>query len=518
MSDLTDAPHLTWPEDPESARDLRRRRRGRIAALITSLVVVLAVIGTGLGLTLRFQDRALPGSSIAGRSVTGMTADEIAALVGSDAERLEVTVTADGEETTVPLAQTGVTVDAQATAARAVASSPGPVAMIGSFFEETTYEPVIRVDEAAVAEFADSLVPADDQSPVDAQLVKDESDEDAAEDPTAWNVVEGAAGHAVDAEALGAEIAAAAGDMAPFDVTAPVTTVEPGITTAEAQEAHDTLQAAFEAPVELVGPDETFEADADDRADWFSVTADGDAGTIAIDTNADAVSAYLADVVDEVSQEPEEGIEQVDPAGAVVSTIAEPEDGVQVTNADPIAEQLLAAVAAGEAYTGELATEPVEASMTQVDAPAPDEDAESPAAKPDAAADATGEKWIDINLSSKTVTAYRGSTVVFGPVSVVTGDSTEDTPSDPGSYEIYLKYEEQDMTNASRYSPDHPDYYLTEDVPWVMYYNGGEGFHGAPWRSSFGYEGSHGCINMTVSDAKWLWDWAPMGTRVEAHY
>lgn len=519
MSDLTDAPDLNWPADPESGHDLRHRRRGRIAALLTSLVVVLALAGTGLGLTLRFQDRALPGSTVAGRSVTGMTAEEIAALVAEDASGLEVTVTTDGAEATVPLADTGVSIDADATAARAVAESPGPVAVLGSFFEESPFEPVVQVDEDAVTAFASSLVASGEQSPVNAQLVKDTSDADAEEDPTAWAVEDGAAGRAADAESLGADIAAAATALDSIAVAAEVTTVEPAITTAEAQEAHDALQARFEAPVELVGPEKTYEADADDRADWFSVATDEDAGTITVGADSAAVSEYVSEIADEVAVKAKNGIEQVDPAGVVVTAVAEPKDGLEVVNTDALVTELTAAMTAGDAFSGEFVTEVVAATMDQVDAPAdPATEEDDAPAQEEPPATPTGEKWIDINLANKTVTAYQGDTVVFGPVSVVTGDSSENNQTDVGSYEVYLKHTEQDMTNASRYPEGHPKHYFTADVPWVMYFNGGEGFHGAPWRDSFGYEGSHGCVNMTVSDAKWLWDFAPMGTRVEVHY
>ena len=40
-------------------------------------------------------------------------------------------------------------------------------------------------------------------------------------------------------------------------------------------------------------------------------------------------------------------------------------------------------------------------------------------------------------------------------------------------------------------------------------------FHGTYWHSNFGYPMSHGCINMITEDAKWLYDWAPIGTEVE---
>src|SRR5699024_484488 len=87
-----------------------------------------------------------------------------------------------------------------------------------------------------------------------------------------------------------------------------------------------------------------------------------------------------------------------------------------------------------------------------------------------------------------------------------------------GTYEIYLRYEKQDMTNEATYPEGHEKHYYNPDVPWVQYFHRGYGFHGAPWRSSFGYSGSHGCINMPVHEAKRLYDWASMGTRVEVHH
>ena len=61
----------------------------------------------------------------------------------------------------------------------------------------------------------------------------------------------------------------------------------------------------------------------------------------------------------------------------------------------------------------------------------------------------------------------------------------------------------------------------SKDVPWVTYFTGSYALHGAPWRNSFGWSGeggSHGCVNMPVSEAKWVYDWAPVGTTVVSHY
>jgi lipoprotein-anchoring transpeptidase ErfK/SrfK len=52
------------------------------------------------------------------------------------------------------------------------------------------------------------------------------------------------------------------------------------------------------------------------------------------------------------------------------------------------------------------------------------------------------------------------------------------------------------------------DYYNLPNVQWVQYFYRDYSFHGAYWHNNFGVPMSHGCINMTNNDAKWLFDWA----------
>lgn len=119
---------------------------------------------------------------------------------------------------------------------------------------------------------------------------------------------------------------------------------------------------------------------------------------------------------------------------------------------------------------------------------------------------APGEKWIDINLSRQTLTAYVGQTPVFTAV-VSTGTSR--TPTVVGTYSIYVKYLSTPMSG--------PGYYLP-NVPYTMYFYRGYGIHGTYWHNNFGTPMSHGCVNMRTSDAQWLYNWAPVGTKVVTHY
>lgn len=115
-------------------------------------------------------------------------------------------------------------------------------------------------------------------------------------------------------------------------------------------------------------------------------------------------------------------------------------------------------------------------------------------------------RWIDVNLSTQTLTAYEGSVPVFTAL-VSTGLPA--TPTVTGHFKIYSKYTAIDMAG--------PGYYLPA-VPWTMFFYRGYALHGAYWHNNFGRPMSHGCVNLSVPDAKWLFEFASVGTPVVVHY
>jgi hypothetical protein len=50
--------------------------------------------------------------------------------------------------------------------------------------------------------------------------------------------------------------------------------------------------------------------------------------------------------------------------------------------------------------------------------------------------------------------------------------------------------------------------------PHTIYYQGGYAIHGAHWYNKFGTPVSHGCINLAPNHAKWIFEWADIGTPV----
>jgi len=125
---------------------------------------------------------------------------------------------------------------------------------------------------------------------------------------------------------------------------------------------------------------------------------------------------------------------------------------------------------------------------------------------PGVVAGGNGGRWIDVNLSTQSVYAYEGDTVVN---SFVVSTGTWLTPTVTGKYKIWVKFKSTSMSG--------PGYFLP-NVPYVMYFYKGYGLHGTYWHNNFGTPMSHGCVNLRTTDAEWLYNWASVGTVVNVHY
>lgn len=119
-------------------------------------------------------------------------------------------------------------------------------------------------------------------------------------------------------------------------------------------------------------------------------------------------------------------------------------------------------------------------------------------------------RWISVNLTNQTLTAYENGQVVYR-TSVSSGLSR--TPTVTGQFRIYLRLEKQDMNGYQLGF----NYYI-RDVPYVMYFYGNYALHGAYWHNNFGQPMSHGCVNLSVPDSRWLFSFASLGTLVYVHY
>jgi len=120
------------------------------------------------------------------------------------------------------------------------------------------------------------------------------------------------------------------------------------------------------------------------------------------------------------------------------------------------------------------------------------------------------EKTIRIDLDYQTLSCLEsGREVYFCRISSgkrydpLTGEVVDTYATPAGSLLTYWKIISKNMTAGNEGSG-----YSTPAVPWCTFIaTGGVAIHGAFWHNAFGERRSHGCVNVTPEDAKWIFRW-----------
>lgn len=138
---------------------------------------------------------------------------------------------------------------------------------------------------------------------------------------------------------------------------------------------------------------------------------------------------------------------------------------------------------------------------------------------------AAGRKWLEVSVGQNRLWAYQGNELIHTTL-VSTGLAPNHT--ERGVFHIWMKFEKQTMSGFENNTGevvglgDTPvpgaTRWEVKDVPNVMYVNtDAEALHGAYWHNNFGRAMSHGCINLPLDVAAWMYGWAPIGTMVWVH-
>ncbi|GEM_PF-3874840 len=125
-------------------------------------------------------------------------------------------------------------------------------------------------------------------------------------------------------------------------------------------------------------------------------------------------------------------------------------------------------------------------------------------------------KYIEVSISEQVVRMYENGEQINSDF-IVSGKNGWTTT--PGLHTIWLKRASFRMQGNLRGE---------EWDVWTNYATfftkSGEALHDSPWRKRFGpkanraFNGSHGCINMTTSMAKFVYNWSEIGTPVFINY
>ena len=469
----------------------------RQRVLLTAAVTVPMVLGAaGVAYAAHYQERALPGSAIAGVSVAGMSRADVAGALRERAADLTVVVNADGVTRTAHLSDLGYTVDVDATLDAVFAPNKTWSSYATSLISSHDVPAAVSADAAKVEQVTTELVERTDKVGRNASVALDA-------DKKSFVVTPAVAGHTVAPESFQDVVEAAARALSPATADVTFVETEPSVTTASAEKVATQANALVSRKLAVSDGSQKHRPSTRLRASWVSIpTADGSLGSPSLD--ARKVQSWVASLAKDATIESRPGLRNVSAAGTVISVVDQARDGRVVSNADVVSKAAAAALSSGKAYSGDFDFTKVAATWKQRTVAVGAEKLAYPAAE--------GEKWVDVNLSNHTMTAYVGGRSVLGPIKMV--DGQKEKPTVVGTFKVYLKNSKMTMRGNNADGTN----YETPDVPWVSFFHQGFALHGAPWRSSFGYSGSHGCINLPVDVAKTMYDFAPIGTPVTTHF
>jgi len=267
---------------------------------------------------------------------------------------------------------------------------------------------------------------------------------------------------------------------------------QPVLTTETAQSAVDKLNGAS---LEVYGG-ETELATLEGAELASLIGVDSTDGSLKLTVNSEAVGKLAEGYSATLGQERIDGEQITGDDGTALKVIAPSQDGFAPGSAEEIAAGL----------SGSLATL-LDGPQARVEL----------AGQVDAAKPKTMNRTAVVDKSDHYAYFYENGTEVKR-IPAAIGKAGHDTKT--GTFKVYAQLTSQDMgscTASGGYRAGGSFDYCTADVPWISYFNGDQGFHGTYWHSNFGNPTanmSHGCVNLSVADAQWSYQFLQVGSTV----
>ena len=464
--------------------DFFRSHKVVIICLAVFVLLVVMVLATFFTARWYFSDKAAPGVAIGDHVVTGQNADELNATVEQVVADSTITITDDeGKNVEASLSDLGVQVDVEDTVQQLLAAKGDDEYARLNPFVTTKVQLEATRDPLALGEFLTEKLVEEDQQAVPATIAFDDAN-------ATFTVSEGKSGVAPKTQAVDELVDTLIADPGSQNtVTVEYNDVDPPVSNDTAKQAADEANKRLANDITVGnGSGKTFTIPHDQIANWIKPVTDPGAGTITFDYDEQGIKDFLAEQLpQQLNQQKVDQEDVVDTNGTVLLTTVKGVDGVNVADTSSVINSVVDALNKG---TSANFTAPVD--VTQF-----------------AVKQTVSHMRVVVDRSTQTATVYQDDQPIK-TFNVCTGKPS--TQSDLGTFVIYLRYNSTTMRGPG---------YVTPNVRWVSYYNGGEGFHAAPWNTTGiatgdpGSHGSHGCVNMYEADAKWIYDNVPAGSVVQ---
>ena len=456
----------------------------RHKVLIALTVIVLAIVGFGGYGYLRYNGSLAQvevAHVVIDRAATTKQLEE-AVQHNLDAFRLSI-VGPDGATQTYTADQAGISFDVSQTVDQALAKKDqhDPLKSL-QWWQKDEVPMVLRVDEDKLADFIDHHATVVTTAPLGATLGVDNGVVHTT-DPkpgTGYSLAE-------PRETLLSAAQAAGTNRLPLTYGV----LQPAVDSSKLQPIKAKIERLLGHPnVTFTLQGKVFRPDAATIGSWVEPILP-DANKANLEYNSGKIQAYLDGIAKPYINEPRSQVTLTDPGG-VVTVLVSGKNGTDIAHKTDIAAAISQQLAHDQVIDQQLIID---------DAPY------------GSVAAQTYDKWLVADLTNKRMYAYEKSTLV-NTFRISAGAPA--TPTAIGQFAIYSKVRAQDMRGSNADGSS----YFQPNVEWVNYFFGGMAIHGNYWRPDYWFgqiNSSHGCIGLRNPDAKWIYEWAPVGTPVITH-
>lgn len=443
-----------------------------------------AIIAIIVGVVAWFNGRVLPNVTVGNIAVGGQTSQQIQQAVAQQSN-IRVTLTSPGlPATTASLEDLGVKIDTNATIANALhARRNGNALQDFQLFKTVNVPLAFKTDPGIAKVFVQQHYPS---------LFVDAKDAQVTYNPTShqFDITPGTDGRGFDAKSFEASLPALMTN--PHNTTFALTTaavapiLQPqGLAPAQ-KDANQRLDQNYSF---TLNGKTIYQASRDDIANWISFTPNAVKGTATVDFDKAKIQQLITDKISPmVASPPVDRKVIIDKQSGSQNVISPGKTGSQIKDADVLAANIVSAVTDDKPLDQQVSIDQAPFKTVTMSGYG---------------------KWIEVDITKETATMYVGDTPVQ---SFLISSGKAKTPTEIGEFHIYAKVTSQTMTGTIA-----GEYFYLPNVKWVSFFDGDEAFHGTYWHHNFGHPMSHGCINMTEADAKILYDFAPIGTKVIVH-
>lgn len=458
-----------------------------IVDAVLLLVMVLGAITliTNQAVAAYYESRFYPGVKVASLNIGGLTRLEARYKLEDTAGYYRVPIMLAGKSQLVKPATLGADFDIEATLDQAFSIGHDRwLALAGIFdgYKQGSLRYSFQIDSKKLAEYLHVLQVTTSRAPVDAKIVVSNG--------TAAIIGE-QPGRQINSGQLKQEFQQSLGKLNNDEIVVTSTTVEP---TVKAENLHDALTQTskiISTQVKFTYSNQQYVPSPAEIGGWL--VFDQNAKQPRVDTSK--IKTYFANIAKKIDVAPvnkkittQNGVSRVDQEG---------NNGLALDQ-DTASNALAKSLEAKQGLTYTLTTKPVPF-RTEVNK----------------LISLELGRYIEINLSAQRMWAYQDHNVVYESV-LTSGATGAGFATVTGLFDIYSKQRNRYLNGyALGYN------YNVFVQYWMPFYKD-FGLHDASWRSSFGgtdyyYAGSHGCVNLPLATAAWMYDWAEVGTPVWVH-